>query len=80
MQNCVKSLLFQKTLTPKIIQRLWHLPYTLLNKSVLWKHGIGQNMPKKSLEVILNNLEKQSVGVHCKAVLLKAVFISSGLP
>lgn len=77
---CVKTLLFQKTLTPKIIQSVWHLPYTLLNKSVLRKHGIGQNMPRESLEVILNDLEKQSVGVQCKAVLLKAVFISSGLP
>lgn len=50
------------------------------NKSVLWKYGISQNMPRGSLEVILNDLKKLSRGVHCKAVLLKAVFINSGLP
>lgn len=78
---CGKSLLVQKTLTPEIIQSIWHLPYTLLNKSVLWKHDIGQNMPRESLEVVLNDLEKQPVGVHCKAVLLiQAVFVSSRVP
>lgn len=52
----VKLCLFQKTLTPKIIQSVWHLPYTMQNKSVLWKYGISQNMPRGSLEVILNDL------------------------
>lgn len=46
------------------------------NKSVLWKYGISQNMLRGSLEVILNDLKKLSIGMHCKAVLLQAVFIS----
>lgn len=61
---CVKFLLFQKTPAPKIIQSVWHLSYTLLNKSVLWKHDTSQNIPRESLEVILNDLEKQSLGMH----------------
>lgn len=45
----------------------------------MWKHDIGQNTQWESLEVCLNDLEKQPTGLHSKAVPPKAVFIS-GLP